>query len=63
MTYHELHALAQRLADGEAFPWEEALTLTDALEEEEGDLAAAVRVALAYDDRSGLEGLGFQVRA
>lgn len=62
MTAAEMYQLAQRLADGEAIPWEEALALTNALEGEEGDLAAAVRVALAYDDLSGLEGLGFQVR-
>ena len=73
MTDHELHTLAQRLADGEAFPWDEALALTEALETArqealaltdalEGDLAAACRVALAYDDRTGLEGLGYTVR-
>ena len=62
MTDHELEALAQRLADGEAFPWEEALALVDALDGQEGDLAAACRVALAYDDRTGLEGLGYTVR-
>ena len=62
MTTADLHELAQRLADGEDFPWEEALALTDALEGEEGDLAAAVRVALTYVDRTGLEGLGFRIR-
>lgn len=54
--------LADLLAWGVAFPDEEAAEILAALEGEEGDLAAACRVALAYDDRSGLEGLGYQIQ-
>ena len=55
-------SLADLLAWGVAFPDDEAAEILAALDGEEGDVAAACRVALAYDDRSGLEGLGFQIR-
>ena len=54
--------LADMLAAGLAFPEDEASDMLAALESEGGDLAAACRVALAYDDRTGLEGLGYSIR-
>jgi hypothetical protein len=54
--------LADLLAAGVAFLDEEAAQMLAALDEEEGDVAASCRVALAYDDRTGLEGLGFSIR-
>ena len=62
MSGRDLEALAQRLADGEAIGWRAGLLLLKALDGQEGDLAAACRVALAYDDRSGLEGLGYKIQ-
>lgn len=55
--------LADLLAAGVAFPDEEARDIISVLGFwEDGDLAAACRVALAYDDWSGLEGLGYTLR-
>lgn len=59
--------LAHALAEGRAFLHEEAREILDALEWidphdlDVPDLWSAVRVALAYDDRTGLQGLGFTV--
>ena len=54
--------LADLLAAGVAFLDEEANRILDLLDKEDGDVAASCRVALAYDDRSGLEGLGYQIQ-
>lgn len=55
-------SLADLLAAGVVFSEEDDDQILAALEGEEGDLAAACRVALAYGDLSGLEGLGYQLR-
>ena len=54
--------LADLLAAGVVFSEEDDDQILAALEGEEGDLAAACRVALAYGDLSGLKGLGYQIQ-